>query len=134
MRWVRLGLVVLALASAFVGVWALPAPRSFYDNFPGFGHHWVSMLSPYNEHLIRDVGSLNLALAVIVAWAAWTLDRRLIVAASVGYLANAIPHFVFHLTHLDHFEPADAIAQTASLAAVVLIPLAILATIGRTRT
>ena len=38
-----------------VGVWALVLPRSFYDDFPAAGRHWVSALGPYNEHLVRDV-------------------------------------------------------------------------------
>lgn len=74
---------------------------------------------------MRDVGSLNLALAVFVGWAAWTLDRRPVAAPSVGYLCNAVPHLVFHVRHLEHFAPADAIGQTVALAAAALIPVAV---------
>ena len=35
----------------------------FYDDFPGLGRSWVAADGPYNEHLVRDVGALNLALA-----------------------------------------------------------------------
>jgi len=48
-----------------VGFWALLAPRSFYDDFPGGGRSWVSALPPYNEHLVRDVGGLPSNLAVV---------------------------------------------------------------------
>ena len=44
-----------------VGLQALFTPRSFYDDFP-LGRGWVAMDGPYNQHLVRDVGSLNLAL------------------------------------------------------------------------
>jgi hypothetical protein len=41
-------------------------------------------LGPYNEHLVRDVGALNLALGVLLASAAILLERRL---ARVSLLA-----------------------------------------------
>ena len=41
------------------------APKSFYEDFPGAGRVWVAVDGPYNEHLVRDVGSLNLALAFV---------------------------------------------------------------------
>lgn len=61
---VALALAYLSLTSAVVGVWAQFFPRAFYERFPGFGI-WVAGDGPYNEHLIRDVGGLNLALAVL---------------------------------------------------------------------
>ena len=45
-------------------------PRSFYDDFPGAGRTWVAVDGPYNEHLVRDVGGLNLALAFVAVLAA----------------------------------------------------------------
>ena len=60
---VRLMLWVLAVSAFGVGVQAAFFPRSFYDDFP-FGRGWVAMDGRYNEHLIRDVGVLNLALLV----------------------------------------------------------------------
>ena len=62
---VRVVLVVWAAASVQLGIWATFAPRSFYEKFPGFGHHWVSMAGPYDEHLVRDVGGLYLALLIM---------------------------------------------------------------------
>ncbi|RTL69410.1 MAG: hypothetical protein EKK42_04560 [Pseudonocardiaceae bacterium] len=80
----RVGLLVLAATQAFVGLWALPAPRSFYDDFPAPGRSWVSALPPYNEHLVRDVGALSLALTVLLVAAAIWLDRRLVAITLVG--------------------------------------------------
>ncbi len=48
-----------------VGGWQLMAPASFYNDFPGLGRHWVDVDGPYNQHLLRDVGQGNLAIAVV---------------------------------------------------------------------
>src|SRR3954471_13364403 len=58
----RVVLALLAFTSAGIGVWAAFAPRAFYDKFPGLGQVWVAVDGPYNEHLVRDFGALNLAL------------------------------------------------------------------------
>ena len=78
---VVLGLLILAATQALVGVWALPAPRAFYNGFPLPGHPWVALLPPYNEHLVRDVGAFNLALTVVLVAAAWTLVAFLVFMA-----------------------------------------------------
>jgi len=124
--WLRGGLGLLALAATVVGGWALAAPRSFYDGFPGGGRSWVSPVGPYNEHLVRDVGELNLALAVLVAAAAVLLERRLVFVALAAYLVNAVPHFIFHVTHMDELSTGDQVGQTVSLALAVVVPLALL--------
>ncbi|WP_109639388.1 hypothetical protein [Lentzea atacamensis] len=59
----------MAGVPAYQGVWAAAFPLSFYNDFPGPGLHWVAALSPYNEHLARKVGALNLALMVLSVWA-----------------------------------------------------------------
>ena len=58
----RIGLVILALSSGPIGLWATFAPKSFYEDFPGGGRHWVQLDGPYNHHLVTDFGALNLAL------------------------------------------------------------------------
>ena len=60
----RVGLGLLAVSAAIVGFWAEFAPKSFYDDFPGGGHHWVRVDGPYNQHLVRDVGQWNLGSTV----------------------------------------------------------------------
>lgn len=131
-RWLRVGLWVLAIAALVVGVWALFAPESFYEDFPGGGRTWVAPLGPYNEHLVRDVGSLNLALGVLMAWAATSLDRRIVQGALIVFLVNAIPHFFFHVFHLDDLdESSDQILQTISLAFLVVLPVVMLVSMQR---
>jgi hypothetical protein len=117
----------LSATLALTGGWALGAPRSFYDSFPGAGHAWVAVLPPYNEHLVRDVGSLTLALAVLVAAAALTLQRLLVAVAALALLAWSAPHLAFHLAHLEGLTTADKVAQVAVLVLGVAAPLALLA-------
>ncbi len=122
----RLGLWFLALSAALPGVWALLGPRSFFDTFPGFGFAWVELLPPYNEHLVRDVGAFYTAFAFMLGVAALRMDRRLSITTLVGWLVFAVPHLLFHLTHLDGYETTDAWGQTFALGLLVLVPLMIL--------
>jgi fucose 4-O-acetylase-like acetyltransferase len=109
---VRILLGILAATEAIVGVWAQFAPASFYRSFPGVGYAWVSLLPPYNEHLIRDVGSLSLALTVLLAAAAVTGQRLLSAIAVAAFVVYTVPHMIFHSFHLEGFSTTDAVAQT----------------------
>ena len=119
-RLTRVVLGLLALVGLEVGVWALFAPRSFYDDFPGGDRSWVSVDGPYNEHLVRDVGAFNLAVTLVVVLAFVWLERRLVVAAALAVAAYGIPHAVYHLSHLDVFDGSDAVGIGV---ATVLQPL-----------
>ena len=116
-------LAALAFAALSVGLLASFAPRSFFDDFP-LGAAWVSLLPPYNEHLVTDVGGFQLAFGVVFAWAARRPSRALVVPLCVGWLVSQVLHLSFHVTHLDGFGLGDAIAQTVSLALVVALPVA----------
>jgi hypothetical protein len=104
------------------GLWALLAPTSFYDDFP-FGRGWVALLPAYNEHLMRDVGELFLASAVVVLAAAIYLEGRLVVTAIVSYLTWAIPHTIYHFFNLEPYGSADAVGNVIVLALTLLLPL-----------
>jgi hypothetical protein len=132
-RRLRAGMVVLALTPALVGIWATVTPRGFYDDFPGAGHHWVSAVGAYDEHLVRDVGALYLGALVLLAFAWVWLDRRLVQAALISYAVAALPHLIYHLTALDGFSAGDAVAEIGGLALNVFLPLGLL-TLTRTRT
>lgn len=127
----RLGLLILAASALPVGLWALAAPRSFYEDFPAAGRHWVSALGPYNEHLISDVGAGYLALGIMLAAAGILLGRTLVRVALVAWLAFALPHFAFHLTTRETFSLADNLVSLGGLGLVVLLPLVLLAFTGR---
>ncbi|HEV7466077.1 MAG TPA: NAD(P)H-binding protein [Candidatus Dormibacteraeota bacterium] len=126
-RPVRTLLGLLALSSLVVGLWAQLAPRSFYDGFPGLGRHWVSVDGPFNEHLVRDVGGLNLALFLLLATAVVTLAPVAVRAAAAAALVYAVPHLAYHLTHLDPLGTADRVANVVALTLAVVAPLVVLA-------
>lgn len=124
--WVKAGLWFLVVQAAFVGIWALFFPASFFTGFPGYGRTWVSPLGEYNEHLVTDVGGFNLAFAALFGWAATTMDRRLIMAACASFLIFALPHFSYHLVHSSVLEALDVVLQNVSLLAVVVVPALLL--------
>jgi hypothetical protein len=125
--WLRVGLLAYLGVTALLGVWATGWPRGFYDDFPWPGHPWVAALPAYNEHLVRDFGGMNLAMAVVFGVAAATLDRRLAATVLLAYLVFAAPHLVFHLQHLEPFGTFDAVAQAVTLVAAAVLPLPLLA-------
>ena len=120
-RGARLALWSLFAAALTIGLTAAAAPRTFYDDFP-FVTAWVSLLPPYNEHLVTDVGGLYLGFAVLFAWAARTLERTLVQAVCVAWLLAASLHLIFHAGHLEGFGTADAIAELAGLALLLVPP------------
>ena len=122
----RVALAIFALVSVELGLWATFAPRSFFDDFPGLGRHWVRVYGPYNEHLMRDFGALNLALAVVTIAALITLGRPLVIAVAIAWLAWGVPHLVYHLRHLDMFSTGDKVGNVVTLAAVPVLAVIVL--------
>ena len=111
---------VLLLISLLTGLWALLAPRSFYDSFPGGSRlHWVSADGPYNRHLVSDVGSMYLALAAltVAALARPALDRL----AGAVWLVFSVPHWLYHSIHLGLYGTRDQALNEVGLVAVVLL-------------
>lgn len=125
-RALRVILIVLGVGNIPVGAWAAFAPRSFYDDFPGFGRHWVRVDGPYNEHLVRDFGALNLALAIVTIAAAITLARPLVIAVAIAWLAWGIPHLVYHSRHLDVYDTTDQVLNVVLLSALPVLAVAAL--------
>ncbi len=129
--WLRASLAFFVLITASTGIWALFAPESFFTTFPAPGHPWVALLPPYNEHLVRDVGALNLSFALLFTWATISLERRFIQVILIAWLVYATPHFIYHLNHLMHFSLFDQVGQIVSLGIVILLPLALLIFLGK---
>lgn len=123
----RVALAIFAVVSVELGVWATFAPRSFFDDYPGLGRHWVRAYAPYSEHLVRDFGALNLALAVVTIAALITLSRPLVIAVAIAWLAWGIPHLVYHLRHLDVLSTGDKVANVVALVAVPVLAVVVLA-------
>jgi hypothetical protein len=107
-----------------VGVWAQVFPRSFYDDFP-MGRSWVSLDGPYNEHLVRDVGGLNLGLALATVAVAALGTAMLLRLGAVAVLLYSAPHLAYHATHLDPYGSADRISLIVTLALVVVVPVVV---------
>ncbi|HET7719350.1 MAG TPA: hypothetical protein VFK43_05230 [Acidimicrobiales bacterium] len=128
----KVALVAIAGTGAVVGGWALAFPRSFYDDFPGLGRIWVAVDGPFNEHLVRDVGALNLALGFVAALALVTASVAVSRAAGGAALIYGVPHLAYHALNLDPFDTGDAVAMLGSLAMAVAAGVAALAAPART--
>jgi hypothetical protein len=114
----RIVLAVTMLIGLFVGGWAEILPRAFYDGFPGFGLHWIDIEGAYDEHLIRDLGAMYLALAAlsIAGIAARTaLPGRL---AGLGWTVFNLLHVGYHLLH-----PEGSAFDVAAVIATLVLAL-----------
>jgi hypothetical protein len=126
-RLLRVGLVLLGLPQLAIGVWALASPRGWFTTFPGLGQHWLPAYGAFDSHLAFDVGAGFVAIGAFMLLAAAWLERRLVQAALVAYLAYAAPHLGFHLAN-DHDLAAGAHAVNgAVLGLTVLVAVALLA-------
>jgi hypothetical protein len=125
-RAVRIALALLFVQGLIVGAWAAAWPRSFYDDFPGGGRAWVAADGPYNEHLVRDFGDLNLALAVVTLVALIASTRVVALAAALGWIVYQAPHLVYHLRHLDLYDTTDQVLNVAALAGALVLPVIVL--------
>lgn len=130
-RVIRSALAALALSAVVVGAWAGFAPRGFYDDFPGGGRVWVAIDGPYNEHLVRDVGALNLALLVVTAVALVTLSRPAVVAAALAWIVYSAPHLVYHARNLEVYDTGDKLANITALAMALVLPVVVLIAVLR---
>jgi hypothetical protein len=120
MRVVRVGVGFLGFVQTAVGLWTLLLPRSFYDLVPG-----VDLL-PYNEHLMRDYGAMNLALA-LVTWVAYVRFDVLMARLALGaYAVFAVPHLIYHQTHLEGLTPGEVWFVLVTLWVAVLLPAMLL--------
>lgn len=94
---VRAGLLVLAGPNLVTGAWALFAPRSWYEDFPGSGLGWIAAFGDYNEHFIQDIGSAYLAFGALLVLAGLRFQRGLAQGALLGFLVFSVPHLTIHI-------------------------------------
>ena len=116
----------LTASAVYVGGWASLAPRSFYDSFPGFNRMWVGGDGPYNEHLIRDVGGLYLALAITGVLALAWRDRRTTLLLGAAWTVFAVPHLAYHLHHLGGMDTVDIVGNVVALGGTLVLALVLL--------
>jgi len=117
---VKLGLVILALPNLANGLFALVAPRSWFDTFS------VGDLGGYNDHLVRDVGEAFIATSFVLILAAIWTERHVIYTAIGGWLAFNIPHLVNHIFERDDLSVMDYAGVIAILAFNVSVAIALL--------
>ena len=123
---VKLLLAWFALFGLTLGLWQVVFPASFYADFPGWGHSWVSPDGPYNEHLLRDVGQGNLAVGTVALVALLTGGVWLARAVGLAVVAANLPHQLYHQAHVTVLpDPTDQVLQSGTLAAVSLAAVAL---------
>jgi hypothetical protein len=131
---VRIGLAFLALTELPTGLWAVVDPKGWYDNFPGFGRHWISVSGPYNQHLATDAGAGFLAVGVLLVIAFVLVDHRVFVqTALVTFLVQDVPHFVFHLVHHEGLSASDKVTGVGGLGFDAVVAALLLVVVSRTR-
>ena len=116
------------LALALIAVFMLPtalqasfAPRSWFGEFP-LGRGWIAAEGgAYDEHLVRDVGVLFLALVVVTAWAAWR--GQAMQAVAIVWIVQGVLHFAYHVGHLEGLGAADQVALVGSLVSIPVLAL-----------
>jgi hypothetical protein len=129
---VKLLLGWFALFGLGIGLWQAVLPASFYADFPGMGHHWVSPDGPYNEHLLRDVGLGNLAVGTVALVALLTGGVWLARAVGLAVVVTNLPHQLYHQAHVSVLPTVtDQVLQSISLAAVSLTAVALLVLTSR---
>lgn len=118
------GLGLIAAFMAPVGVLAAFFPRSFFDDFP-LGRGWIAADGGvYDEHLVRDVGGLFLALIVVTVWAIWRRPAARPVAAA--WLLEGVLHVTYHAGHLDAYDTIDKVGLIGSLLVIPCLAVVVL--------
>lgn len=122
----RVCLAVLTLTSLLVGVWAYLAPVNWYNTFPGLGLRWLPVLGPYNEHFVKDVGAMYLAMAALSVMAfRYVTNQALMRTAALALSIFNILHLTYHVTMLHMYGPLDATLNMTALALVTVCSLAL---------
>ncbi|MFI6867527.1 hypothetical protein [Nocardia sp. NPDC050406] len=134
-RWLALQIMlgILALVGLVIGLWAVVAPQSWYDSFPGFGLHWVRVDGPYNHHLAADVGAFFLALAAVTLAALYYLDSLIARIAGLAWLVFGLPHLLYHFTHWVEQSAISTVLNAVGLIALPALGLACMIVAPRER-
>lgn len=127
--FIRIGLALLLLDELIVGGWNALDPESFYHNFPT-----IDLTPPFSEHYARDFGEATLGTAVLILIALIRPRTHFVIPAMLAYSIFSVPHFFFHLTHMQMATTGQATFLTTANAAVSLLGIAvILAAVARDR-
>ena len=130
-RHIRIGLGYLAVSFVGIGLWATLATRSFYDDFPGFGRHWVADDGPYNAHLASDAGVGFLAVGVVLLVALLWMNQQVIQVALLAVLVHDLPHVLFHLRDPNAIGSVDQLLSAGGLTLGVVLATVLLLAVSR---
>jgi hypothetical protein len=125
---IKVCLAVLAVSALSVGLPAAFAPGTFYEDYPFFTS-WVSLLPPYNEHLVTDVGGLYIGFGFLFCWSLIKPSRQLILPVCIAWLIAQVLHVAFHISHLEGFTTTEAVEQTFGFVVLMIaamIPVSVL--------
>lgn len=123
----RVLLGIAAVLGLYVGFWAAFLPEAFYSSFPGFGLHWIDVDGPYNEHLVRDIGGLYLALGAGSLAAIFSRSAAPGRVIGLAWALFGVLHFGYHLLHLrgsavDVAGNIVSLGLSAALGVLLLLP------------
>lgn len=120
----RLCLLLLTIVGFGLGLWAYFAPLHWYSTFPGMGMSWLPVLGPYNEHFVKDVGAMFLALGALSAMAVYHLGNRavVVITATAWSIFNAL-HLIYHVGMLHMYGARDAVLNAVSLSSLLVVSL-----------
>ena len=126
-RLIRMLLAAMATQHVVTGLTMTLGPLWFYENVLG-----VAELGPYNEHLLVDLGAMNLGLGLLATWAAVTMSLDLVRASCCCIAVVALAHLMFHAAHLHGLSGLEAAVELTALAAIAVLPT-LVSILARTR-
>jgi hypothetical protein len=119
--FIRIGIAILFLDELVVGAWNAISPETFYRDFPT-----VDLTPPFSEHYARDFGGATLGIALLLGIAFFKPRGHFVIPAALAYSIFAVPHFFYHVAHLEGATTGWAVALTAANASVALFGVAII--------
>lgn len=85
----RIIAIAAAIAFALPGVWAMVAPRSFFESLARF--------EPYNQHFVQDIGAFQLGLAAVLLLPAIAAGVSGVTTALLGAGLGSALHVASHV-------------------------------------
>ena len=108
-------MVAIAVGAAMVvlGLWAMIAPRSFFER--------VALFEPFNQHFLQDVGAFQIGLGATLLLAGLLQRLTAVTVALVGVGIGAALHAISHVVGIDlGGQPATDIPLFALVAVALL--------------
>jgi hypothetical protein len=106
----RILAAIVGLFYTFTGLWSFFLPTSFYST--------VATFTPYNLHLLHDVGAFQVGMGLVLLAAAAT--GRGLLPALFGVLIGSLLHLVAHTLDIRlGGHPATDLPALAAIAAVL---------------